>query len=47
MNRRMPNGMYGGVRGEKKNLPYSMYDRSGRGLMCVRTVCHLPGDGKR
>lgn len=25
----MPNGMYGGVRGEKKNLPYSIgvYDR--------------------
>ena len=24
MNRRMPSGMYGGVRGEKKNLPYSI-----------------------
>ena len=24
MNRGMPNGTYGGVRGEKKNLPYSI-----------------------
>ena len=24
LNRRMPNGTYGGVRGEKKNLPYSI-----------------------
>ena len=22
----MPNGMYGGVRGEKKKLPYSIWD---------------------
>ena len=24
LNRGMPNGTYGGVRGEKKNLPYSI-----------------------
>jgi len=33
LNRRMPNGTYGGVRGERKNLPYSIQNRVNTGFV--------------
>ena len=35
MNRRMPNGMYGGVRGEKKISPTRLYMADNISIECI------------